>query len=302
MGSIFTITTHHHAQEQSIYAAHPTYSSFSAARPRGAPLWKSIANEVAVHKRYKKRRDIIVSAADAYSNLRSIALAKPISCPASAGPPAEGVDASSTTLPALNSSPPALATAAVLPFDALSVVVDVALSSTVADSSQPAAPASPLPISPSIRPTTPRSPSTPPTPAHDPCCVCRCQSAVVVILPCRDQRMCAECWTSYLAAKEAVHGGKERLRRKLHSGNFVAAPFVPVCPHMWPGSGIVVCAVHQLAQRLCADDFVVVHIAVKHGSTPSLLPLLMSIATFNRCGHISRRCSKLVDGSLQKKA
>ena len=210
-----------------IYAAHPTYSSFSAARPRGAPLWKSIANEVAVHKRYKKRRGIIVSAADAYSHLRSIALAKPI---ASACPPAEGVDALSTPLPAPASSPRALAGAAVLPFDALSIAVDVFLSNTAADLSQPASPASPLSSSPSLRPTTPRMPSTPPTPAHNPCCVCRRQPAVVVILPCRDQRLCAECWTACLAAKEAVHGGKERLRRKLHYGTFVAAPFVPVCP------------------------------------------------------------------------
>ena len=219
--------------KQSIYAAHATYFSFSAARPRGASLWKSIANDVAVHKCYKRRRGIIISAADAYSHLRNIALAKPIACPASTGPPADGVDASSTTLPAPDSSPQALDGAAVLPFDAQFIAVDVVLSNTTADLSQLAAPVSPPPTTPSrilIRFTTPRTPSTPPTPSHNPCCVCRRQPAVVVILPCRDQRLCTECWMSYLAAKEAVHGGKERLRRKLHYGNFVAAPFVPVCP------------------------------------------------------------------------
>ena len=39
-------------------------------------MWKSIANDVAVHKRYKKRRGVTVSDRDAYSHLRSITLAK----------------------------------------------------------------------------------------------------------------------------------------------------------------------------------------------------------------------------------
>ena len=60
--------------KHSIYTTHPTLPSFKAARPRGHPLWKSITNEIAVHKRFKKRRGIIVSDADAYSHLRGIAL------------------------------------------------------------------------------------------------------------------------------------------------------------------------------------------------------------------------------------
>ena len=54
--------------------------------------------------------------------------------------------------------------------------------------------------------------------------------AALITLPCRDQRLCAGCWQAHGAAKEVVLDGKERLRKQLYYGNFVAAPFVPVCP------------------------------------------------------------------------
>ena len=215
--TIMTTTKH------SVYAAHPTLTSFTASRPRGQPVWKRIANDVSVHKRYKRRRGITISDADAYSHLRSIALSRPIV--AQASPPS-----ASSLAPALHPS----ASAAFVPsLDALSVVVDVLVSNTAAGLSRLVAPVSPPPASPTpglTQPSTPRTPCTPPTPAHNPCCVCRRQPAVVITLPCRDQRLCAECWTAFLAAKKAVHGGKERLRKKLYYGNFVAAPFVPLCP------------------------------------------------------------------------
>ena len=126
--------------KQSIYAAHADYFAFSAARPRGAPLWKSIANDVAVHKRYKKRRGVSVGAADAYGHLRIIALARPAAALAPAVS-TKNVDAPSAP-PAPMLTPVGFAAAAVPLFDTMFIVIDVVLSNTPAELSQPATPVS----------------------------------------------------------------------------------------------------------------------------------------------------------------
>ena len=97
--------------------------------------------------------------------------------------------------------------------------------------SPPLTPPTTPPPSKTIRLSTPRTPSTPATPKHNPCCVCFRKPATVVLLPCQEQRLCADCWKTYLAEEKAVHARNERARKKLFMGNFVTATFVPLCPN-----------------------------------------------------------------------
>ena len=206
-----------------IYTAHADLTSFAAARPRGEPVWKSIANDVAVHKRYKKRRGAPVTDAAAYAHLRGVALAKHDVAQACSPLPSPPTTRPTTTSPS----------AAVPPLRASSTIprlVVVVPNDTAAPLPLLASPASPSPGCKMHEPDTPRTPSTPGTPAHNPCCVCSRKPAAVVLLPCRDQRLCAGCWSAHVAAKQTVHARNEKLRRELFFGTFVAASFVPPCP------------------------------------------------------------------------
>ena len=213
-----------------IYTAHPTLDSFAAARLRGEPVWKSIANNVATHKRYIKRKGITVTDADAYLHLRHIALKRkhtrgPTTI-TTLSPLVRPVAASTTQPPSIAASHLAV----IVP--AGSAAAPPTGTTTDDGTRSPLTPpSSPSPSNKILnKPATPRTPSTPATPAHNPCCVCRSKPAATLILPCRDQRLCAECWVAYLAAEKEVHGRKEKLRKKLFYGTFVTAPFVPVCP------------------------------------------------------------------------
>ena len=69
-----------------------------------------------------------------------------------------------------------------------------------------------LPSTPSQRPSLTLS-RTPPTPDH-PCCVCRTTPSLVVLLPCRHQRVCGPCWDQYEAKEKRKH--KSLLRSHPH--------------------------------------------------------------------------------------
>ena len=179
-------------------------------------------HDVAAHKRYKKRKGIIVSDADAYSHLRHIALTKK-------HPPAPTV---TPTEPPLV-RPVAVATqhsSLLLTSSTLLLLPPTGDTTDVGTRSPLTPPTSPPSNKILVRPTTPRTPSTPTTPSHNPCCVCRSNPVAIVILPCRDQRLRTECWMVYLAAEKEVHGRKEKLPKKPYYGTFVTAPFVPLCP------------------------------------------------------------------------
>ena len=67
-------------------------------------------------------------------------------------------------------------------------------------------------------------PRTPPTP-DNPCCVCRTTPSLVVLLPCRHQRVCGPCWDQYDAKERKKH--KSQLRRFPHREK---TPLVVPCP------------------------------------------------------------------------
>ena len=150
-----------------IYTAHPTLDSFAAARPRGEPVWKSIANDVAAHKRYKKRKGITVSDADAYSHLRHIALKRKHTSAPTATPtesPLVRPVAATATLPSsIQSSHLVVIVAAAAPPS--DDTTDVATRPLL---TPPSSPSSNKIV---VRPTTPRTPSTPATPTQPVLCM-----------------------------------------------------------------------------------------------------------------------------------
>lgn len=51
-----------------------------------------------------------------------------------------------------------------------------------------------------------------------------------------------------MTAEKAAHGRKEKLRKELFYGNFVVAPFVPLClSYLSPDGRFLVRAIHELA-------------------------------------------------------
>ena len=70
----------------------------------------------------------------------------------------------------------------------------------------------------------PPDPHTPTTPSN-PCCVCRTSPSLVVLLPCRHQRICSPCWDEYEARERRKH--RSQLRRYPHRER---CPLVVPCP------------------------------------------------------------------------
>jgi len=70
-------------------------------------------------------------------------------------------------------------------------------------------------------PPLPRTPTTP----RNPCCVCRTTPSLVVLLPCRHQRVCGPCWDEYDADERRKH--RNHLRSYPHRER---SPLVVPCP------------------------------------------------------------------------
>ena len=141
--------------KHAIYAAHPNLGSFAAARPRGEPVWKSIANNVAAHKRYKKRQGVTVCDADAYSHLRHVALRRkhprvPTATPTE--PPLVRPMAATTHPPSIAPSHPIVVAAVIPPTG------DSTDDGTRSPLTPPSSPSSNKLL---VRPTSPRTPRRP---------------------------------------------------------------------------------------------------------------------------------------------
>ena len=75
-------------------------------------------------------------------------------------------------------------------------------------------------------PAPPPDPHTPTTPSN-PCCVCRTTPSLVVLLPCRHQRVCSPCWDEYERREKQQH--KSELRRYPHRERSRLVVLCPIC-------------------------------------------------------------------------